>query len=276
MKRNVNLDLVRAVAIILVMVNHTFKLGEMSLPQAGIRCIALAGVPLFLMLTGYLNHNKTCEDYYIKGKWRGCIRILTAYLVLGTICYIIGNFFDGKDFSIKDFILKLSSFKLTPYGWYIEMWIGLFFFTPFLNMIVRQLSDNSEKILLVTLAFFTCIASFFNRNGINILPNFWISLYPITLYFIGYYISRHEINIPKWFTIGYITIIAIGEPLFNLIVSSKQYLYFWGGQDDIVYGVLAIVIFVNIKKMDLRCIKGGGDNKNFVSITAHVLDQLFV
>lgn len=276
MKRNINLDLIRAIAIILVMVNHTFKLGVMSLPQAGIRCIALAGVPLFLMLTGYLNNKKTCEDYYVKGKWHGCIRILTAYLILGTICYIGGNLFDCKNISIKDFIFKLLSFRLTPYGWYIEMWIGLFFFTPFLNMIIQELSDKSEKILLITLIFFTCIASFFNRNGINILPNFWISTYPITLYFIGYYISKHEINIPKWLFISYIIIVAIGEPLLNFIVSSKQYLYFWGGQDDIVYAVLAFLIFTKIKNLNLNNIKLYGITKvSFASLHMYLISYLF-
>lgn len=277
MNRNLNLDLIRAIAIILVMVNHTFKLGVMSLPQAGIRCLALAGVPLFLMLTGYLNHNKTCESYYVKGGWRVCIRILTAYLILGTICYVGGNLYDEKDISIKEFIIKLLSFRLTPYGWYIEMWIGLFFFTPFLNMIVQQLSDKSEKMLLITLIFFTSIASFFNRNGTNILPNFWISLYPITLYFIGNYISHHEIYVSKWFSISYIIIIAIGEPLLNLIVSSKQYLYFWGGQDDIIYVVLAFIIFVNIKNIDLRNSKIGNiiTTISLASLHIYLISYLF-
>lgn len=156
------------------------------------------------------------------------------------------------------------------------MWIGLFFFTPFLNMIIQELSDKSEKILLITLIFFTCIASFFNRNGINILPNFWISTYPITLYFIGYYISKHEINIPKWLFISYIIIVAIGEPLLNFIVSSKQYLYFWGGQDDIVYAVLAFLIFTKIKNLNLNNIKLYGITKvSFASLHMYLISYLF-
>ena len=45
-------------------------------------------VPLFLLLTGYLNCKKTVEDYYVRGKWKGCFRVLLAYIALGSLCYI--------------------------------------------------------------------------------------------------------------------------------------------------------------------------------------------
>lgn len=258
MKGNLSLDLIRAVAITLVMVYHVFKLGDMSMPQAGVRCFSMVCNPLFLMLTGYLNNNKTFEDYFDKGKWRGCIRILLAYVMLGSVCYVAGNFLDGKGVSLKEFLLKLLSFRLTPYGWYIEMWIGLFFLTPFLNMIACQLTDKSLKCFIAVLLFFTCIASFFNRNGMVVLPNFWISLYPVTYYFLGYFIAKHNVRIPSLLAISYCVFVVVGEPLLNYILHTNSYLYFWGGFDTIVYALLAFMLFALMKNAKLQNVKSGG------------------
>lgn len=260
MERNYSLDLIRCTAILLVMVDHTFKLGDMSLPQASIRNFSLAGVPLFLMLTGYLNSHKTLEDYYVCGKWRTSLRVLFAYVVLGSICYVGGNMFDGKAVTIKDFVLKLFAFRLTPYGWYIEMWVGLFFLTPFLNMMVAQLTRKSEQILLSTLLFFTCLASFLNRNGTNLLPNFWVTLYPITIYFLGHYVSQYRVALSRFVCLGYIYLIVMGEPLLNRLFHTDHYLYFYGGQDNVLYVTLGLILFIMMKDVKLKNVKIGGGN----------------
>ena len=277
MKRDFSLDLIRAVAITLVMVYHVFKLGDMSLPQAGVRCFAMVCNPLFLMLTGFLNHGKTLEDYFDKGKWRACIRILLAYVILGSVCYVAGNLYDGKGVSLQEFVLRLLSFRLTPYGWYIEMWIGLFFLTPFLNMIARQLTDKSLRRFLGILLFFTCIASFFNRNGTVFLPNFWVSLYPVTFYFLGFFLARNDVHIPRLLVIAYSAFVAVGEPLLNCVFHTSSYLYFWGGFDTIVYALMAFMLFASMRSVRLRNVKtGGGGREAFSHLSSHVPDKLCI
>ena len=36
---------------------------------------------------------------------------------------------------IKDVVMRIFSFSTIPYGWYVEMWIGLFLMVPFLNIL---------------------------------------------------------------------------------------------------------------------------------------------
>ena len=79
--RIIGLDLLRSCAILFVIAGHFFALntpfkstifeGFSMFLQALIFPLFLTGVPLFLMLTGYLNTNKTVSKQYYKG----CIRV---------------------------------------------------------------------------------------------------------------------------------------------------------------------------------------------------------
>lgn len=249
-QRRLSLDVIRSLAIFLVITIHTFTFDvtkNVPMLRAAILCVAKIAVPLFLLLTGYLNNRKTVEDYYERGKWKGCFRVLLAYIVLGGICYIesvMSNGFSG----ISDVAKSVLSFKLTPYGWYVEMWIGLFFLTPFLNVIVHHLTPKTECALLVTLLLLSSVPLFLNRNGNIILPGFWMQLWPVAVYFLGAWLSRNEVKVRGWQLIVVILGVAFGEPLLNRIVQSGSYLYFWGGHNDIVYTILAFIVFAWLLK----------------------------
>ena len=247
-KRNYALDVIRALAITLVLTIHafSFKASEgASVLQEGILCLAKMAVPLFLLLTGYLNNRKTVEDYYQKGKWKGCFRVLLAYIALGSLCYV-GSVCMGHEAGVVDYVKQTLAFKLTPYGWYVEMWVGLFFLTPFFNIIFNNLDKKSENLLLVSLLLLSSFALFINRNGNTILPSFWMCLWPVTLYFLGAYLSHNSVKVRKRVLFIVLLVVALGEPLLNIIVHSKTYLYFWGGQDGIIYLISAFVVFAFI------------------------------
>lgn len=252
--RTLSLDLIRALAIVLVITIHTFAFDvthPVPLLRASVLCVAKMAVPLFLLLTGYLNNRKTVEDYYERGLWKGCFRVLLAYVVLGGVCYVyecVNHGFRG----MADLVCELLSFQLTPYGWYVEMWIGLFFLTPFLNIVTNQLTVKRERALIVTLLMLTSVPLFFNRNNHTLLPGFWTYLWPVTLYFIGAYLSRHDVRVKLWMLITVVLGVALGEPILNLVLHSNKYLYFWGGQHYMVYPALAVVTFAYLKNAPLR------------------------
>lgn len=75
--RNVGLDFIRSCAILFVIAGHFFSLhtafktstfeGTSLFIQATISFLFYTGVSLFLLLTGYLNTNKSINKKYYKG-----------------------------------------------------------------------------------------------------------------------------------------------------------------------------------------------------------------
>ena len=106
-QRICGLDLIRVVAIFFVISLHFFDwntpyrsaiFSGMSLfIQGALNAIFLVAVPLFLMLTGYLNINKTPTKKY----YRGMIRVLVAYLLLSIITIIFRTYYLGEVLSFS-------------------------------------------------------------------------------------------------------------------------------------------------------------------------------
>lgn len=95
--------------------------------QACITPLFSTGVPLFIMMTGYLNANKTVGRKY----YRGIGRVLIAYLFFSLLTLCFKRFYLVEDISLRSMIEQILNFSAIPYAWYIEMWIGLFLLTPF-------------------------------------------------------------------------------------------------------------------------------------------------
>lgn len=161
--RIIGLDLIRSFAILFVIAGHFFVLntpfrsttfdGISMFIQALFNPLFQTGVPLFLLLTGYLNTNKTVSKRYYKG----CIRVLVAYLFFSIITILFRKYYLHEDLSWLKWILKIFDFSAIPYAWYIEMWIGLFLLTPFLNMMYKAIPTQRQKqILILTLYVMIC------------------------------------------------------------------------------------------------------------------------
>lgn len=195
-KRNFNADLIRSLAVYLVLSVHFFlKNGFYSEPVVSkrmylaviLRTMFMACVPLFLMLTGFLmNKKKLCARYFLGIKKTYIIYVMSTIAIL---IYI--NYFTNTKITFLSAIGNILSFK--QYSWYIEMYIGLFLLIPFLNLIYNNLVGKKQKLALVlTMIGLTTLPSLVNAFGKLIIPNWWVEFYPVTYYFIGAYISEFK------------------------------------------------------------------------------------
>ena len=129
-QRLAGLDLVRSCAILFVIAGHFFmytkfqqaEFSGISMFIQGTIKFFFHGVPLFLLLTGYLNTKKEIVPRYYKG----CVRILGSYLLFSVATIAFRHYYLGEEKSIVDWGHQILSFSAIPYAWYIEMWIGLF------------------------------------------------------------------------------------------------------------------------------------------------------
>ena len=199
--RYAGIDIVKIVAAFLVVCIHFFLYSgfyQEPVSEAGdmvpifFRWFSYCCVPLFMIVTGYLMKNKTVSKKY----YTGIIKIIVIYLIISVVCAIYDVHRFGKVFTPWSFIKGMFMFTNAQYSWYVEYYICLFAFIPFINSAFNSLKCQKHKALLVaTTIIFTVVGqSFFlgaeSTDQIQVLPTYFERCYPIAYYLIGAYIRE--------------------------------------------------------------------------------------
>lgn len=255
------LDLIRVVAIFFVIAGHFFVLHTslMSVPfndlclfvQATLKDIFGVGVPLFIMLTGYLNSNKTPTRKYYKGM----SRVLVAYLVFSIITILFRKYYIGEDLTWLQWTMKILDYSAIPYAWYIEMWIGLALLTPFLNYMYKAIPSKDQKLLLLASLFvMTSLPDLFNRYGMYLVPAYFAkAAYPLLFYFAGTFIREYQPRIKHRQGWALVMSMSMVTPLFNIAVfrGNSDLVQIAGGPGGVFHSWIALAIFLMLYKKDV-------------------------
>ena len=259
-QRIYGLDLIRVCAIFFVIAGHFFSLntpfknvpftGFSMFIQGMMNSVFMVGVPLFIMLTGYLNINKTPTKKY----YTGMIRVLVAYVIFSIATIAFRTFYLGENLNLLQWTLKIFNYSAIPYAWYIEMWIGLALLTPFLNYLWKAIPSLKEKLLLIVSLFvMTSLPDLCNRYGMYIFPAYFAQAsYPLMFYFIGAFIREYQPTIKNWIGMVIIFSITLINPLFNIIVfrGTHDIVEVCGGPGGVFYPWIAIAIFLMLYRRD--------------------------
>ena len=169
--------------------------------------VFVVGVPLFMMLTGYLNIHKTPTVKYYKGM----LRVLVAYQFFSIVTIAFRKYYLGEELSLVQWVLKVFDYSAIPYAWYIEMWIGLALLTPFLNYLYRAIPTMMQKLLLLaTLFVMSSVPDLCNRYGMYLMPGYFAqACYPLMFYFMGAFIREYQPTIKSW--VGHYTCHGSGD-----------------------------------------------------------------
>ncbi len=253
-KRNYGIDIVRIIAVILVLCVHFFlntkyygtEMAGINMHIQGIiRNFCMACVPLFLVITGFLNK----KTNYDKKFFKSLITILIVWLFYSVIEYFVLNIINNTHdvLNFKNLLFNISSFKACGYSWYIEMYIGLYLISPVINNAYASFDNKNKKYLTIILLLVFLIPNTINMifDGIIHIPSWWNGVYPIGYYIIGKYLQENKINIKK----KNIILLLI----FNIILT-YSYSYIGSASfDSIPTAITTILIFllfydINIKK----------------------------
>lgn len=256
--RIIGLDLLRSWAIFCVIAghffmhtgfqHHTFE-GPSMFIQGTLKFLFGMGVPLFIILTGFLNCRKDASKRY----YCGGLRVIGLYLFwsVATSLYLI--ICEGG--VIKGVAMGILSFSTICYGWYIEMWIGLFLLIPFLNILWWNCPSKKHKLLLIgTLFSITSVPIFTNRYGVQLTPDYWRACYPLLFYFVGAYIREYRPKVSRW---GWLILagMCLVNPLFNTLFGKNHSMIQIMGDPSGVFGALLAVLFF------MLCYEWNGANK---------------
>ena len=262
-KRVIGLDLIRSCAIFFVIAGHFFSLntefrtsvfeGVSMFIQGAFSMLFASGVPLFIMLTGYLNCNKTVSRQYYKGG----IKVLVSYLFFSIVTILFRKYYLHDTLSWSEWGLKILDFSAIPYGWYIEMWIGLFLLTPFLNMLYKAVPTKGQKqILIVTLYLLTALPDLLNRYGLHLVPGFWGQCFPLSFFFLGTYIREYRPDFNKWKLSLCLIALCLINPVFNIIYrflfGPHTAIHIAGGPWGVFGTAIAVYLFLLLYQTDFR------------------------
>ena len=271
-KRDLRLDIIRCIAAFSVISVHflahiqyyetSMEGGRMFLMTL-MRTAFMVCVPLFLMLTGYLMHQKQLK----KGYYKGILKTLGIYILAALAYQVSLSLFSGAPVSLRKYLLQILGFG--GYGWYIEMYIGLFLLIPFLNAMWRGLKGQKQKMLLiVTLLALTTLPSLFHiydwhtpgfwqlpssaSSFQRIVPAWWLLLYPLTYYFIGAYLQEYGLKLRAWQTALALAACIAAFGAFQFYRSTPGPFQVtlatdWGGFPILIESVLLFHLLLQIK-----------------------------
>ncbi|WP_423799695.1 acyltransferase [Neobacillus sp. SAB-20_R2A] len=262
-QRKIGLDLVRVFATLFVLSVHFFANtyfystpvdGKNMYLQVFLRMFFLICVPLFMILTGYLQLNKDPnKDYYKK-----IYPILIVYLIYSLLAILTNVFIFKEEKSISEWIGAVLNFKADGYAWYVNMYIGLFLIAPFLNILYNNIQTKKQKqLLILVFLIITALPSFFNgkARGALYFPDFWIQLYPITYYFIGNYIREYQLKISKMVGVFCLVLITLIECWIEIHYVSDVFLGMAGSYSSLIVVMHATIFFLLFYDVNFN---GGG------------------
>lgn len=200
MKRNIYLDLLRSIAIICVVLIHTFQFNNTSIPNVIFGQMIGIAVPLFLALSGFLIYKKTIEnkEQYKEFVVQRLKRVYIPMLIFGLPYYAL--------------MLKHGNpFLIETVKWFIGDNL-IFYFVPLIMQcyLVYPLIRNSKHMIWIVIVFFYvwslvinyCIPSDILKSSLllsgGILPS------GLSYFCIGMYCAKKECNHKLLFSLAFI------------------------------------------------------------------------
>ena len=209
-KRNINIDIIKVVSLLLVIGVHFFLYtGYYSINYSitnsifiVLRNICMACVPLFIIVTGYLNRNKVwSKKYYLN-----IGRVYLLYSLAMFILTLVDNKYVINTTLFKTALINILNYKY--YGWYITMYVGLMLLAPIINLAFKNIDESTRKYAVINIILaisipVTLVDLFSNvRYSIltHILPNWWYYTWPLMYYIIGVAFAYNKNLIKDFFS----------------------------------------------------------------------------
>lgn len=235
-KRIDGIDLVRSFAVAFVVLIHTMMfLGIWSHNLSGITTfselmiyrLTWVCVPLFLMLTGYLNYKKEASKKYFVSIGKTFL-IFLFYSLLVIIFRIV---YQNEEISIWNGIKMILGNATQDRAWYMNMYFGLVLVVPFINVAWKMFNKQQKIIILIVLYLLTSVSKYiYTISGhlmdtpIVLISSYWWGLYFFVYYFLGAFIREYPIKIPKKIILlSLIVLLILHTSVYFMVNNNEQY-----------------------------------------------------
>lgn len=194
-ERDIALDIIRSVAIILVIFQHAWSGLGLDAPSSGAACwfnrAFCIGVPLFVMLSGALNLPAVRPaGEFLRKRFS---RVLIPFLFWATLVFVLsawmGKYPDVHSFggAVAFFFSALLKGGINDSYWFVYLLVGLYLLAPLLQRAFHQSRALLEYALLLWIA-----VQFFKAFYPSFLPVRYYA-FPVDVY-LGYFLAGHYIR----------------------------------------------------------------------------------
>lgn len=201
--RRLHLELLRVVAMLLVIFNHTGTFGYFRFAETQSRtlfflylaCSVLCtmGVPLFFMVSGAL---LTDKDESIGTLYRKRVLRMAVVLVLFSFLqYLFSVFVQGKPFDLAQFFKTVYTDQIIPPYWFLYAYLALLMALPPLRRMARGMSGVEYRYVFLLYVLFSGVLPIVQYAltrevfSINLsLPV--IATAPVFYFLMGYWLDR--------------------------------------------------------------------------------------
>ena len=256
--RNSNLELLRILAMFLIISHHYILHGALPLeemPYTIHKVIALclsaggrSGVSLFLLISGYFSIRSTFNVKRV-------ITLIVKVWVFSVLLFLVFHLILTPDatLNIKSLVKIFLPSTFTQW-WFATVFIILSLLSPFINIALRALTQNQHKNLVVLLIVIWCIIPTFTAAEFGFSRLAWaVSLYIISAYF-SLYPPKIRFNVHiglcVFWLIVLFTSIFILEYLgrFHSVFSTNsQYFCSFNKLPVFMFSLELFLIFTNMK-----------------------------
>lgn len=255
--RNYGIDILRCVSMLMVVLLHTIGHGglldNVELGSARyfsvwfLEIAAYCAVDVFAMITGYV---------MVSGKFNG-FKIIPLWLTVffysagvTVLFYIIPVLAQIQKPSVKEIILRCIPVCTDQY-WYFTKYVGIFFFIPFVNKMLKGLDKKSHaKLCMIIIVLFSILPLFIlNKIDIFSLGGGYTSVWLLCMYIIGAYIKLYPIEIKKRTALFLYFAIVLFSVIGNCITkrfTNTAFFYGYTSIFTIASGVMLLILFSQI------------------------------
>ena len=200
-ERKLYLELLRAIAIFLVVLNHNkaypYYLQVPQLPArllfSGLSALVKTAVPLFFMISGALLLPKE-ERLGELLKKRG-LRYALVLALFSLFAYLVDLRRSGQNFSLYYFVTRLYAYRFVDSYWFLYGYLAYLLALPLLRRMARGMGDRDFLYLFVlalVVQGMDLVTTFLFREELYAESSFSIAVLNYTVFYplLGYYLEH--------------------------------------------------------------------------------------
>ena len=271
-ERYAGVDIVKIIAMYSVLSLHfCLHAGYYSFPvrtRSGVllslfRIASYMCVPLFLTISGFLMHKaEFCAKHYIRA-----IPVAINSYIVGAIVVAFKILFLHEKWPTFVWLRSVYLFDQPSYGWYVNMYLSLLMFMPFINYAYRSMKSGKHKLAaLIVLGIIGNAAYTINRIPITVegettnigwVPSAFVSLWPVTYYWCGLMIAEYRPKINRVVTALAALVLLMGEVAVNYYTVKPDqgggwYTGFNFNNEDFLNVIVAALIFLTFYDIKIK------------------------